>query len=80
MPFDLTPTDERFLQEAKKLELEAVGNDTPLGDCHRRLVLSLRKKCAQLDEEQIGKMAVNLLNCQNAIERKCSTNCDCCFL
>ncbi|XP_028968883.1 protein brambleberry [Galendromus occidentalis] len=68
--FDLSPTDEKFLQEAKKLDLEAVGNDSPLADCHRRLVLSLRKKCGHLDDEQIGKMAVNLLNCQNAIERR----------
>ncbi|XP_022667063.1 protein brambleberry-like isoform X3 [Varroa destructor] len=67
--FELASTDEKFLAEVKKLSLEDF-NDSALGNCHSRLVLSLKQTCAGLSQEEIGKVAVNLLNCQNFIEKR----------
>lgn len=69
--FELAPTDEKFLEEMKKLALDG-SSDSTLGSCHQRLVLSLKEKCATLTQEEIGKVAVNLLNCQNSIESESS--------
>lgn len=36
--------------------------------CHHRVVMKLRKSCHELHAEQLGKLAVMLLNCQSVSE------------
>lgn len=35
-----------------------------------QVILALQKSCAELNEEDLSKVAVNLLNCQSAIENR----------
>lgn len=65
IPYELTSSDEKFLQEATKL----IGSPmSDLDDCHHRVVMKLRKSCHELNAEQLGKLAVMLLNCQSISE------------
>lgn len=65
IPYELTSNDEKFLQEAMKL------TGSPLSEldiCHHRVIMKLRKSCHELNAEQMGKLAVMLLNCQSNSE------------
>lgn len=57
--------DEKFLVEAAKLAKIQLSE---LDLCHHRVVLTLRKSCNELNAEQMGKLAVMLLNCQSSHE------------
>lgn len=72
IPYELTSSDEKFLQEAAKL----IGS--PMSDldiCHHRVVMKLRKSCHELNAEQLGKLAVMLLNCQSISEGRSWFEC-----
>ncbi|XP_028660096.1 protein brambleberry [Erpetoichthys calabaricus] len=60
--FEMTTADERFLAEAKQLEL------SPLESCHYKVVVQLKSSCSSLSEEELGKLGVALFNCQAAAE------------
>lgn len=65
VPYELAAPDEQFIRDGAKL----IG--APLGQldmCHQRVVLALRRSCADLGAEQLGKLAVMLLNCQSDSE------------
>jgi hypothetical protein len=65
VPYEIADKDNRFLEEASKL----VGiNLSHLDLCHHRVILTLKKSCNDLNSEQIGKLAVMLLNCQSGSE------------
>ncbi|XP_031618786.1 protein brambleberry-like [Contarinia nasturtii] len=65
VPYEIATSDEKFLQEASKL----IGvNLSELDLCHHRVVLKLRNSCHELNAEQVGKLAVMLLNCQSNSE------------
>lgn len=65
IPYELTTNDEKFLQEATKL----IGSPlSELDICHHRVIMKLRKSCHELNAEQLGKLAVMLLNCQSNSE------------
>lgn len=64
-------------------------NLSELDLCHHRVVLKLRNSCNEMNAEQIGKLAVMLLNCQSSSEgrvlfectgdmslKECTTNMD----
>ncbi|XP_029563665.1 protein brambleberry isoform X2 [Salmo trutta] len=61
-PFEMTVADEKFLAEAKNMEL------SPLDSCHYRVVAQLKSTCASLSEEQLAKLGVVLFNCQAEVE------------
>lgn len=65
VPYELSTTDEKFLQEAAKL-IGAVQSELDL--CHHRVILQLRKTCHDLNADQLGKLSVMLLNCQSHTE------------
>ncbi|XP_047230963.1 protein brambleberry isoform X2 [Girardinichthys multiradiatus] len=68
-PFEMVTTDEKFLAEAKQLEL------SPLDSCHYRVVARLRSSCESLSEENLAKLGVELFNCQAEIEGRRTFPC-----
>eukprot|EP00064_Thunnus_orientalis_P017030 superscaffoldBa00003513_g17104 len=67
--FEITTADEKFLAEAKQLEL------SPLDSCHHRVVARLKASCESLSEEQLAKLGVVLFNCQAEIEGRRTYPC-----
>lgn len=83
VPYELSLTDEKFIAEAIKLtgvgasELDSCQHRVrrqyiqTLYNLHTRfqqVVLQLKTSCQQMNDEQLAKMAVMLLNCQSAVE------------
>lgn len=64
--FELPKENEEFLQEGLNL-IGAVGRGS-LDKCNHRVVMTLKKNCNQLTMDEIGKLAVMMLNCQLEIE------------
>ncbi|XP_071342462.1 protein brambleberry isoform X2 [Trachinotus anak] len=67
--FEMTTADEKFLAEAKQMEL------SPLDSCHHRVVARLKASCESLSEEQLAKLGVVLFNCQAEIEGRRTYTC-----
>ncbi|KAI4905641.1 hypothetical protein NFI96_011325, partial [Prochilodus magdalenae] len=61
-PFEMNVADEKFLAEAKQMDL------SPLDSCHFRVVAQLKSTCNGLSEEQLAKLGVALFNCQSEVE------------
>ncbi|XP_072007129.1 protein brambleberry-like isoform X4 [Engystomops pustulosus] len=68
-PFEMTTTDEKFLAEAKHLDL------SPLDSCHYQVVAQLRASCTDMSEEEIAKLGVSLFNCQAEVEGRRTYPC-----
>ncbi|XP_050100303.1 protein brambleberry-like [Anopheles aquasalis] len=65
VPYELSDGEEEFIREASKW----IGMTlSKLDLCHHRIVLKLKKSCHELNGEQMGKLAVMLLNCQSDSE------------
>ncbi|GFN96069.1 protein brambleberry-like isoform x1 [Plakobranchus ocellatus] len=61
--FEVLSSDEKFLDFARTL------NDlSPLDACYNIVIYNLKKKCGDLSEEELGKLSVQLLNCQSEAE------------
>ncbi|KAJ6661453.1 hypothetical protein lerEdw1_014362, partial [Lerista edwardsae] len=58
VPFEMTSADERFMTEARQLDL------SPLDSCHYKVVAQLQSSCSALTEEELAKLGVSLFNCQ----------------
>lgn len=67
--FEMATADEKFLAEAKQMEL------SPLDSCHYRVVARLKASCESLSEEQLAKLGVVLFNCQAEIEGRQTYPC-----
>ncbi|XP_050740346.1 protein brambleberry-like isoform X2 [Eriocheir sinensis] len=72
IPFEIKSSDEKFLKAAT--ELGAI-KESVLDMCHHKVILGLQKSCAQLNEEDLSKVSVNLLNCQSAVENRAVFPC-----
>lgn len=68
VPYELAANDEQFIREGAKLI--GIGQLSGLDMCHQRVVLTLQKSCADMNAEQMGKLAVMLLNCQSDTEAR----------
>ncbi|XP_058059269.1 protein brambleberry-like [Anopheles bellator] len=65
VPYELTDGEEDFIREASRW----IGMTlSKLDLCHHRVVFKLKKTCHELNAEQMGKLAVMLLNCQSDSE------------
>ncbi|XP_065080125.1 protein brambleberry-like [Ochlerotatus camptorhynchus] len=72
VPYELSESDESFLREASNW----IGaNLSKLDLCHHRVILKLKNSCERLNAEQIGKLAVMLLNCQSDSEGRKVYHC-----
>ncbi|CAH1775950.1 unnamed protein product, partial [Owenia fusiformis] len=67
--FEMKLTDEKFLSQAGFKDLSA------LDTCHHQVVAELKSSCSSLAEEDIGKLAVQLLNCQLQAENRQTFPC-----
>lgn len=47
----------------------------PVYMCFSQVIYSLRKKCSELTEEELGKLSVQLLNCQSEAEERAVYPC-----
>ncbi|TRY85900.1 hypothetical protein DNTS_011921 [Danionella cerebrum] len=68
-PFEISIIDEKFLAEAKQMEL------SPLDSCHFRVVAQLKATCSSLSEEELAKLGVVLFNCQSEVEGRRTYPC-----
>lgn len=71
VPFEMKTADDEFLQEGKKYGLQLSTLDV----CHHKVLLGLTSSCSQLNEEDLGKLSVRLLNCQSAVEGRPTFPC-----
>ncbi|CAL8254848.1 unnamed protein product [Merluccius merluccius] len=69
VPFEMTIADEKFLAEAKQMDL------SPLGSCHYKVVAQLKSTCESLSEEQLAKLGVMLFSCQAESEGRRTYPC-----
>ncbi|XP_016094067.1 protein brambleberry [Sinocyclocheilus grahami] len=67
--FEMSVVDEKFLAEAKQMEL------SPLDSCHFRVFAQLKATCSGLSEEQLAKLGVALFNCQSEVEGRRTYSC-----
>ncbi|KAK4301661.1 hypothetical protein Pmani_026218 [Petrolisthes manimaculis] len=67
IPFELKSTDEKFLMEAAAYTSLQMSD---LDVCHHKVILGLQKACGELNEEDLSRVAVNLLNCQSVAENR----------
>lgn len=72
VPYELSEMDEKFIQEGAKLIGASMSQ---LDVCHHRVILTLKKSCRDMNAEQLGKLAVMLLNCQSDSEGRAMYEC-----
>lgn len=72
VPYELSEMDEKFIQEGAKLIGASMSQ---LDVCHHRVILTLKKSCRDMNAEQLGKLAVMLLNCQSDSEGRALYEC-----
>ncbi|XP_076270203.1 protein brambleberry-like isoform X2 [Rhynchophorus ferrugineus] len=65
IPYEVSVADEKFISEAVKLTGVSLSE---LDSCQQRVVLKLKVECQKMNDEQLAKMAVHLLNCQSYVE------------
>lgn len=70
--YELPAENEEFLKKGLEL-IDSPRNALDL--CTHRVVLTLKKNCNQLSLEEIGKLAVMMLNCQLEIEGRATFSC-----
>ncbi|XP_038248233.1 protein brambleberry-like [Dermochelys coriacea] len=68
-PFEMTTGDERFLAEARHLDL------SPLDSCHHKVIAQIHSSCTDLTEEELAKLGVSLFNCQASVEGRKTYPC-----
>ncbi|XP_059618906.1 protein brambleberry-like [Phlebotomus argentipes] len=71
--FELTPHETTFLEEV--LSLSGTKSPSSLDRCQQRVVLKLRKQCREMNEEELGKLSVMLVNCQRQSEGRIVLEC-----
>ncbi|XP_051872079.1 protein brambleberry [Pristis pectinata] len=60
-PFEMSLTDQRFVAEAPRPELDS---------CQQAVIAELTSSCSDLSEEELSKLGVSLFNCQAAAEHR----------
>ncbi|XP_028399908.1 protein brambleberry-like [Dendronephthya gigantea] len=71
VPFEMSVAEQKFLAEAQRY----MGDMAALDQCHQVIITRLRKSCHELGEEEIGKLAVSLFNCQSKAEGRALYYC-----
>lgn len=72
VPFEVGERDEKFISESAKV----IGRKlSELDFCQQKIILLLRNSCSSLDDEQVGKLAVLLMNCQLQSEGRRGYEC-----
>lgn len=65
VPYEVSIIDQKFISEAAKLTGVSLSE---LDSCQQRVVLKLKNDCHKINDEQLAKMGVHLLNCQSYVE------------
>ncbi|ESO09402.1 hypothetical protein HELRODRAFT_190484 [Helobdella robusta] len=63
VPFEIKLVDDRLLKE-----ISAVDEMSLLDSCYHRVMAELQGSCGLMNEEEISKLSVQLLNCQSSVE------------
>lgn len=71
VPFEMTDAEETFLAEAQKY----MGKMKPLDSCHQIVINRIKKSCSDINEEELAKLGVQLLNCQSLAENRRTYPC-----
>ncbi|XP_060583072.1 protein brambleberry-like [Ruditapes philippinarum] len=68
--FEVQTTDEKFLQLKDVFE-----NMSELDACNNIVIYKLKKRCGELSDEELGKLSVQLFNCQTTVEKRPTYKC-----
>ncbi|KAJ7376377.1 hypothetical protein OS493_034898 [Desmophyllum pertusum] len=71
VPFEMTTAEEKFLAQARKY----MGDLTPLDSCHQIVINRIKKSCGDINEVDLAKLGVALLNCQSKSEGRKTYEC-----
>ncbi|KAL9959319.1 hypothetical protein ACROYT_G032633 [Oculina patagonica] len=71
VPFEMTTAEEKFLAQARKY----MGDLTPLDSCHQIVINRIKKSCGDINEVELAKLGVALLNCQSKSEGRKTYEC-----
>jgi hypothetical protein len=74
VPYELPDQDNEFLKEALKV---TGSSSSELDSCQHRIIMKLNADCHKLTSEEMGKLAVMILNCQLSIEGRSSRTFSC---
>lgn len=72
MDFELPPEKDEFIKQGLDVINAPKG---ALDICSHRVVIQLKKNCNQLTLEEIGKLAIMLMNCQLTVENRPKLPC-----
>ncbi|KAL4220858.1 hypothetical protein ACF0H5_019125 [Mactra antiquata] len=70
LKFEVQTADDKFL-----MLKDVIENLSQLDQCNHIVVSKLRKKCGELSEEDLGKLSVQLFNCQSETENRPTYEC-----
>ncbi|CAH3163690.1 unnamed protein product, partial [Porites evermanni] len=71
VPFEMSTAEEKFLAEARKY----MGDLSPLDSCHQIVINRIKKSCGDINEVELAKLGVALLNCQSKSEGRRTYEC-----
>mgnify|MGYP006989427574 FL=1 len=66
IPYEHKTIDEKFLEEASKYT--DLLKTSSLDVCQHKIILQIKTSCSSMNEEELAKMSVNLLNCQSEVD------------
>ncbi|EDO45150.1 predicted protein, partial [Nematostella vectensis] len=69
--FEMTAAEERFLEESRKYMKDL----STLDSCHQITINRIKKSCGDINEEELGKLGVQLFNCQSLSEKRKTYPC-----
>lgn len=72
IPFEELGPEDKFLVEASKITGLKLSQ---LDACQHKLIMKIKASCGTLSDEDLSKLAVNLLNCQADIEGRKTFPC-----
>ncbi|XP_070562103.1 protein brambleberry-like isoform X3 [Ptychodera flava] len=70
-PFEMKTVDEKFIASAQQYLSELSELDV----CHHKVVSQLKSSCNDINEEEVSKLGVALLNCQSQAEGRQTYTC-----
>ncbi|XP_055388087.1 protein brambleberry-like isoform X2 [Condylostylus longicornis] len=72
IPFEFSENNDQFIMDISRVLGIRLSD---LDFCQQRVILSLKNSCNVLTDEELGKLAISLMNCQHVIEKRSVINC-----
>ncbi|XP_054273287.1 protein brambleberry-like [Macrosteles quadrilineatus] len=72
VPFEELSPEDKFLQEAERFSGVSLSG---IDSCEHRAVMKIQTSCSNINEEELAKLSIGLLNCQLEISGKPQIEC-----